>query len=259
MATTANVAGTPPGEGERSGRDRLGPGLHRSRRRGRDCARDGGDGGRGFAIAGDWEDGDDGYDLKGWLLKADPTGRPVWSTIAGSQDWSGDFFWDVATGTDGGIAGLGRGGTGFIDQYEARTGRQLAHTAWLYATDPTGTEVINRSFGNEPAGEFYDGVGASDGGYLLAGRSGDVHTRFLKTTASGEIAWETGIEWEGSPDPRDFDLLRAGDRYYATGAGGVNNTDAFVTRIDAGGEVGFTNRLESDDWVVTYNIAASID
>ncbi|MCL6449850.1 MAG: hypothetical protein K6T75_00955 [Acetobacteraceae bacterium] len=184
----------------------------------------------GCLLAGGTESsGSGGKDA--WLIKTDPTGREVWSrTLGGAgKDWA----YCALEAPDGGYLVAG---------YTESSGNG-GSDAWLLRTDPAGNEVWSRTFGG-PGWDWLNWVEpATDGGYILAGRTesfgaGDGDAWVIKIDTAGREAWSR--TFGGPRDDRAWCVrpLAGGGCIVAgctesTGAGGA---DAWLIKLDSSGK-----------------------
>lgn len=129
-----------------------------------------------------------------WLIKTDAYGNVEWNKTYGGE--SHEHAYALVETSDGGyaIAGYITFGAGGYD-------------FWLVKTDEYGNEEWNRTYEGEEDERAYSLVETSDGGFALAGDTGqyifaivgDADFWLVKTDASGNVEWNQtygGAEYE---------------------------------------------------------------
>jgi len=180
----------------------------------------------GYAIAGDKYSIDEGYDS--WLAKTDSHGKMEWNKTYGGA--SIDHTNSLVETPDGGFALAGH--TTFF----ARN-----HDFWLIKTDVYGNVEWNQTYGGTDHEYARSLVKTSDGGFALAGTSGDSwvgqkeYFWLVKTDAYGKMEWNQTYG-KGSASS----LVETSDGGYAL-AGGTR-----LVKTDAHGSM---------EWNRTYGVS----
>ncbi len=137
----------------------------------------------GFIIVGTLSLYGKGYDTNVWLIKTDSSGNEQWSKTFGDNNIS--FGNAVQQTSDGGYVVAGEISLG-SDQLDA----------WLIKTDINGNEQWNKIFGG-PKSDFIRSVQqSSDGGFILAGVTGD-DGWLIKTDIKGNEQWNKTFGGKG--------------------------------------------------------------
>lgn len=174
--------------------------------------------------------------VDGWLVKVDDRGTEQWQRSYGGTGT--DFPFSVVETSDGGY--LLAGQTGATGSREA--------SGWALKVDDRGNEQWQRSYGGTAEDSFISVTEASEGGYLLAGRSGSAGSGGLdawlvRVDDQGRTQWEQ--TYGGSGDDSATSVLATGDGDYlfggwTTASGGG---DAWLVRVDYRG---------NEQWRRTY-------
>jgi len=187
----------------------------------------------GFALAGEMQVSGHGNDMA--LMRTDNQGGQQWMrTYGGSGYENARGLLPLSDGyllvgeTDSKGAGLGDG--------------------WVVRTDPSGTEMWNRTYGYS-GHEWFMGAAAAKGGYVLAGAtysigSGLADVWLVRTDEVGVPLWER--TYGGSAKDHSFAILGVGDTFALSaqsesyGAGGY---DAWLILLDGNGNLQKTTVL----------------
>ncbi len=141
-----------------------------------------------------WETADGGYVIVGssdshitpadaWLIKLDSSGEKQWDkTFGGSGVDAGMFVQQTA---DGGYVMAGSTWSAVTASYDS----------WLVKTDASGSKQWEKTFGGSGPDDTYSVQQTTDGGYVLAGRTGSSGAGgydlwLVKTDASGDRQWD---------------------------------------------------------------------
>ncbi|MFW9996893.1 MAG: hypothetical protein ACFFD4_32930 [Candidatus Odinarchaeota archaeon] len=123
-----------------------------------------------------------------WLVKVDNNGNPEWNYTYGGEEE--DYTTHVVSTIDGGYVLTGRTGS-----YG-----EGAEDAWLVKTTATGQLEWSQTFGGSAADASYSVIVSSDGGYVLAGRTGSYgegaeDVWFIKTAFQNDGTFIDGTPW----------------------------------------------------------------
>ncbi len=183
----------------------------------------------GYIITGSsYSYGAGGYDV--YLIKADADGTVVWErTIGGS---STDVAFSVQQTSDGGYIVAGE-----TNSYGAGN-----RDVYLIKTDSNGAVIWERTIGGSSDDRGYSVQQASDGGYIVAGKTnsygaGSSDVYLIKTDSNGTVLWEetyggTGYDIGYSvQQTSDGGYIITGSSY-SYGAGGY---DVYLIKTDPSG------------------------
>lgn len=178
----------------------------------------------GYALAYSSDDGDV------LLVKTDADGTLQWSKPCGTQEW--DSIQSFIATSDHGYALAGD--TPFIGSGVDGT--------WFVKADELGNVVWNKTYEGSDLDSVSALIETSDGGYLIAGRTGvvdDYDLWLIKTTSNGTVEWTQ--TYGGAGDEQVFALVETPYGGYALAGyfrapnteedvlywGSVGNTDDF--------------------------------
>jgi hypothetical protein len=166
-----------------------------------------------------------------YLIKTDANGNQTWyNTFGGTSD---DFGYSVQPTSDGGyiIAGTTQSfGAGGSDAY-------------LIKTDANGNQTWYKTFGGTSDDNSNSVQQTSDGGYIIAGRTGsfgagDWDVYLIKTDANGNQVWDktfggTGLDYSNSvQQTTDGGYVIVG----VTVSFGAGLSDVYFIKTDANGD-----------------------
>lgn len=180
------------------------------------------------ANLGDWD-----Y----WVVKLDNSGEITWQNTIGGSGF--DVSYDIVETLDGGYIIAGTSSSGISgDKTEASRG---GIDYWLVKLDSSGNVIWDRTYGGSENDILADVVLASDGGYVLAGRSnsnisGDKTENtngfddywVIKVDSSGDIEWQNTIGGNGGDVLNG--LCAASDGHYILS--GHSNSNASGDKSD---------------------------
>jgi predicted secreted protein len=166
-----------------------------------------------------------------WFVKTDAYGNMQWNKTYGGPNY--DWIHRVIETTDGGYAlacWTNSFGAGYYD-------------FWLIKTDANGTAEWSKTYGEPDHQEApYGVVQTGDGGYALAGYTGDALTGYydswlVKTDASGNQQWNK--TYGGTRDESLQRFVQTTDGGYAlagsTNSFGSGNFDFWLVKTNANG------------------------
>jgi len=146
----------------------------------------------GYILAGSshFYIGERHWDMDARLVKTDANGNMQWQRTIGGIEF--DEAYSAMQTSDGGYIFAGRTSSYGAESYDM----------WLVKTDAEGIEQWNRTFGGEDFDTASSVRQASDGGYVLVGRTesygaGSYDFWLLKTDAEGTEQWNRTFGGEG--------------------------------------------------------------
>lgn len=166
-----------------------------------------------------------------WIVKTDSNGKEQWSKTFGGEgyDWANSL---IKT-SDGGFIFAGH------YSYEPAKG-----DAWLVKIDESGNEQWSKTFGSDENDEVFSVQQTSDGGYIVAGKYGELMTEMgsikawiIKTDADGNELWSK--TFGGEKNEWGYYARETSDGMYilagSTLSYGSGGTDAWLIKLDTNG------------------------
>jgi uncharacterized delta-60 repeat protein len=204
----------------------------------------------GYIVTGStYSFGAGGYDI--FLIKTDANGNIIWAkTYGGTND---DRASSVQQTSDGGyiVAGytrsFGAGGDDFF----------------LIKTDANGNIQWAKTYGGTNYDVAYSVHQTSDGGYIVAGRTGSwAYNIFLvKTDANGNIQWAK--IYGGTFNDVAYSVHQTSDGGYivagTTWSFGAGAVDIFLIKTDANGNIIWAKTYGEIDWDKAYSVHQTSD
>ena len=211
--------------------------------------------GRTYSNNGDVAGNHGEYDC--WVVKLDADGQMAWNrTLGGSGN---DRAYTMQQTSDGGyvIAGETQSNNGDV------AGNHGGLDCWVVKLDADGNMAWNRTLGGSKGDQAYGVDQASDGGYVIAGKTysndGDVNgtTKFggdlwvVKLDAAGQINWSRTFGGSGWDEARAVQQTSDGG-YVVAGytrsnngdvAGNHGESDFWVVKLAADGEMAWNRTL----------------
>jgi uncharacterized delta-60 repeat protein len=190
----------------------------------------------------------------GWMdiyvVKLDSSGNVIWTkTISGSGN---DAALSIIQSSDGGyvVAGYTSSfGAGYEDIY-------------IVKLDSSGNVIWTKTIGGSDSDRAYSIIQSSDGGYVVAGYTSSFGAGYediyiVKLDSSGNVIWTKTIG--GSDSDRARSIIRSSDGGYvfagSTTSFGVGNSDIYVVKMDANGNVCFSQNITN--YSVSSNVGSS--
>ena len=188
-----------------------------------------------------------------FIVKTDAGGKQQWSRIY-EDTATEDFGRGIATATDGGYAVTG-------NTYPIST---LSQGAFLMKTDKDGNRLWNKTYGKSMGACGAAIVGASDGGYAIAGYGYSVSKSddavLIKTDSAGNQQWLK--TYGGANYEEAWSILLANDGGYAIAGnqGSNGSSDVFVLKTDSDGNQQWNKTYSSPNYDRTsWSIAKAPD
>jgi uncharacterized protein YuzE len=186
----------------------------------------------GYIVAGHTNSfGAGNFDI--FLIKTDANGNLQWAkTYGGTGD---DLAYSVQQTSDGGYIMAGRTGS-----FGAGGGDII-----LIKTDANGNIIWAKTYGGTSGDEAYSVQQTSDGGYIVAGRTGSFGAGggdiiLIKTDANGNIIWAK--TYGGTSGDEAYSVQQTSDGGYImagrTGSFGAGGGDIILIKTDANGNIG---------------------
>jgi uncharacterized delta-60 repeat protein len=205
----------------------------------------------GYIVAG-WTGSWPYYDI--FLIKTDASGNRIWAKTYGGTDWDGAY--SVQQTSDGGyiVAGWTRSfGAGGYDIF-------------LIKTDANGNIIWAKTYGGTNNDTAYSVQQTSDGGYIVAGRTGSLGVGgldifLIKTDANGNIIWAKtygGTEWDWA-----YSVQQTSDSGYIvaglTASFGAGSPDIFLIKTDANGNIIWAKTYGGTYWDNAFSVQQTSD
>ncbi len=193
------------------------------------------------------------------LVKLDVYGQIEWSQWYGEEEWSEGFSRAILA-RDGGYICVG-----------SHTHSQVKDepNVWVVKTDDQGKLLWQRSFGRTPfkPDDGSDIIYASDGGYIIAGRSTtaqDENAYILKIDVNGNLLWDK--VYGGTAGENAATIIATPDGGYvflgstsSYKTGGAGDYDFYLVKIDASGNMVWQKNYGGSDWDRGGSIIAAVD
>ena len=208
----------------------------------------------GYALAGTTESPVAG-DLDFWLVKTDSVGNLEWNrTYGGTED---DVARSLVATPDGGyaVAGVWNTSTDYwLDHY-------FGGDIWLVKTDKLGNLQWNKTYGGADFAVARSLIVTSDGGYALAGSTGELLSGvrdfwLFKTDAAGNAEWNQTYG-RGSWNEAFYSLVATSDGGYALA--GVRRDDFWLVKTDSVGNAEWNRTYGGADAEEAYSLIPTSD
>ncbi|UPW00390.1 PKD domain-containing protein [Halorussus gelatinilyticus] len=184
---------------------------------------------------------DERGNAEAWAMELTEGGDTVWSETYDTQRANTDEYVNSIFVTDGGD--LLMTGTTTSDRVDPAD-------AWVLKVNGDGDREWSKTYGGEEYDRIHDATVASDGGFVLAGRTaskgaGQQDGWMLKITGDGETAWdrtfgtERGDAFYGIHNDPDGGYVLSGTEHVL----GDEGADGWIVKTDAAGK---------RDWSRTY-------
>jgi uncharacterized delta-60 repeat protein len=186
----------------------------------------------GYIVTGrTWSFGAGGCDI--WILKLSSTGTIEWQRTYGGSNW--DVARSIQQTSDGGyiVAGctesFGAGGSDI----------------WILKLSSSGTINWQKTYGGSEDDEAYSIKQRSDGGFIVAGRTGSFGAGsddawILKLSSTGTIDWQRTYGSDWGDDARSIQQTNDGG-YIVTGETGIIGAfwldDVWVLKLFSNGDI----------------------
>ena len=164
-----------------------------------------------------------------YLVKTDASGNEIWSQTFGRS--GADTAHSVQQTFDGGFILAGTTDTPSNDA-----------DMYLVKTDASGNEIWSQTFGGSGNEQAFSVQQTSDGGFILAGRTGsfgagNLDMYLVKTDASGNQEWSQTFGGSGKDESRSVQQTSDGGFILAgfTGSFGAGYFDMYLVKTDASG------------------------
>ncbi|MFC4448410.1 PKD domain-containing protein [Halorussus aquaticus] len=193
----------------------------------------------GTLYVGGWQD--DSGSAEGWLMELSPNGDEVWSETYETRRSGADEYVNSVFVTGNGELLL----TGTTEGSSVDPG-----DAWVLRTDSGGELDWQRTYGGGEFDRVHDATAASDGGFVLAGRTasrgaGGEDGWLLKIRGDGQTQWQRTYgtaksdAFFGIHDDPDGGYAVSGTKHVL----GDSGADGWVLKTDSAGKL---------DWQRTY-------
>ncbi|MBK7887452.1 MAG: T9SS type A sorting domain-containing protein [Bacteroidetes bacterium] len=216
-----------------------------------------------------------------WIVKTDVNGNIQWQNTLGGDGL--DYLYCIQQTADGGYI-LGGSSTSNIsgDKSENSIGGIGHPDYWIVKTDSQGIILWQNTIGGNSADVLYSIKQTSDGGYILGGWSysdisgdktensnGEDDYWIVKTDSLGSIQWQNTIggseyDWLQTIQ-QTFDggyILGGGSDSNISGdktEGGYGESDYWIVKIDASGNIQWQNTIGGTVWDDLYSIQQTTD
>jgi len=166
----------------------------------------------------------------GCLIRTDDNGNIIWSkTYGGTNE---DVFYSIRPTPDNGYI-IG----GYTNSFGAGD-----YDGLLVKTDSSGNILWSKTYGGTLSDAFNVIEIASDGGYILAGKTassgaGSQDAYIIKTDSSGNVLWSKTFGGTLADDALSIVQIPSGQYVFSgvTSSFGVGGYDILLTKIDASG------------------------
>jgi hypothetical protein len=207
----------------------------------------------GYIIAGRTESfGAGGWDA--YLVKIDKEGNEEWYQTFGGEER--DAAWTVQQTTDGGYII-----TGFTMSFGAGSS-----DVYLVKTDEEGNEEWSRTFGGVEFDTANSVQQTTDGGYIIAGRTGSFgaggwDTYLVKTDGEGNEEWSRtfgGVEFDIADSVQqttDGGYIIAG----STGSFGAGSSDVYLVKTDGEGNEEWSRTFGGVEFDIANSVQQTTD
>lgn len=207
----------------------------------------------GYILAGQTSSfGSGGYDY--YIVKLDESGTVEWQKTFGGA--SAEIARDVQQTADGGYVVVGRSSsfkTGGCDVYIIKLGSD-------------GTKAWEQVYGDSTWNDPHAVMQTSDGGYIVAGYTGDIgagteDVYVMKLDASGEQVWEQTYGGAGTDvanavrQTTDLGYIVAG----YTASSGAGNWDVYLLKMNSSGTVLWEKTIGGTDYDAAEAIVQTAD
>src|SRR3989338_7756455 len=198
----------------------------------------------GYIVAGStWSFGAGGEDI--WVLKLKADGTVEWQKTYGGGNWDGAY--SVHETSDGGYIVAGR------RTMSLGAGGEKIPDIWVLKLRPNGTVDWQKTYGKEGGWEVAGSIHETrDGGYIMAGETGNAHTGTGTLSISGIKVWVLKLSPDGTVDWQK-----------TYGGGNLDRADSIRETSDggyivAGNTSSFGDRY-GDFWVLKLSPDGSIN
>jgi len=230
-----------------------------------------------------------------WLIKTDAAGNIEWSHTYGGTGW--DVAFSAVQTVDGGYALAGNGFAHLVKTdangnflWSNTYGEAASHDVrsvvqtddggyalggytmpvlyadfWLVKTDSDGNLQWEQTYDRAGANDAgYSVVQTSDGGYAIAGTTGDppfFDIWLVKTDATGNLQWDQ--TYGGAGDDGTFSVIQTIDDGYAVGGWtstyGAGNGDFWLIKTDATGNIQWSQTYGGTGWDSAWSVVQTND
>ncbi len=193
------------------------------------------------------------------LVKLDVYGQIEWSQWYGEEEWSEGFSRAIFA-RDGGYICVGS---------HTHSQAKDEPNVWVVKTDDQGKLLWQKSFGRTlfKPDDGSDIIYASDGGYIIAGRSTtaqDENAYILKIDVNGNLLWDK--IYGGTAGENAATIIATPDGGYvflgstsSYKTGGAGDYDFYLVKIDASGNMIWQKNYGGSDWDRGGSIIAAVD
>ncbi|MFC7080038.1 hypothetical protein [Halorussus caseinilyticus] len=198
----------------------------------------------GKTYVGGWQD--DGGSAEGWLMEVDASGNEQWSeTYETGRSGADEYVNSVFVTVDDELLLTGTTEGSSADPADA----------WVLRADGDGDVEWSETYGGAELDRVHDATAASDGGFVLAGRTasrgnGGEDGWLLKIGGDGEKRWERTYGTDksdaffGIHDDPDGGYVASGTKHVLGDAG----ADGWVMKTDAAGKRDWQRTFGENYW-----------